>query len=199
MVYLRLLLRTPGLDLAPQTCYRDFLNSSMNSSPTSILSCLLCDVASDHPIDRHGEPIVIDGHSLSIAALVAVARHNAQIVLDDSPGIRAGIQKSRDVIVGKVETSQSVYGVSTGFGGSGESSSPVSLLRLVTHQRVCLKPIPVRPTLWLSEMHYCSTNIQAFCPHPQMPSLLFLFLTHSHLRACQSLGFVEQFSFASIP
>ena len=90
------------------------------------MTCLLCHVGSDHPIDRHGNSIVIDGHSLSIPALVAVARHNAQIVLDDSPEIRAGIQKSRDVIVGKVETSQSVYGVSTGFGGSGMSFPPVS-------------------------------------------------------------------------
>jgi phenylalanine ammonia-lyase len=80
---------------------------------------------SDHPIDRHGEHIIIDGHSLSIPALVAVARHNAQIVLDDSPETRACIQKLRDDIVGKVETSQSVYGVSTGFGGSGKPSAGV--------------------------------------------------------------------------
>jgi phenylalanine ammonia-lyase len=72
-------------------------------------------------IYRHGNSVVVDGHSLSIPALVAVARHNAQIVLDDSPEITAAIQKSRDVIVGKVEASQSVYGVSTGFGGSGKS------------------------------------------------------------------------------
>lgn len=71
-------------------------------------------------IYRRGNSVVVDGHSLSIPALVAVARHNAQIVLDDSPEITAGIQKSRDVIVGKVEASQSVYGVSTGFGGSGK-------------------------------------------------------------------------------
>lgn len=171
----------------------------MNLSPTSILTCLLCRVASDHSIDRHGEQIVIDGHNLSIPAVVAVARHNAQIVLDDSPQTRAGIQKSRDVIVGKVETSQSVYGVSTGFGGSGMSSPPVSFLRLVTHHSVCLKPILVLPTLWLSEVHYCNTNIQVFYHHPQMSSLLFLFLTHSHLRACRSLGFVEQSLSASIP
>ena len=198
MVSLPLPLRTPGLDLAPQTCCRASSNSFMNLTPTSILTCLLCHVASDHPIDRHGEPIVIDGHSLSIPALVAVARHNAQIVLDDSPEIRDGIQKSRDVIVGKVETSQSVYGVSTGFGGSGKPFPSVSLLRLVT-QRVCLKPILVHPTRWLSEVRYCNTNIQVFCHHPQMSSLLFLFLTHSHLRACQSLGFVEQSLSASTP
>ncbi|KAN0114021.1 L-Aspartase-like protein, partial [Russula decolorans] len=74
---------------------------------------------------KHGEHIIIDGHSLSIPALVAVARHNAQIVLDDSPETRACIQKLRDDIVGKVETSQSVYGVSTGFGGSGKPSAGV--------------------------------------------------------------------------
>ena len=199
MVSLSLPVHTPSPGLAPQTCCRVSSNSFTNLSPTSILTCLLCHVASDHPIDRHGEHIVIDGHSLSIPALVAVARHNAQIVLDDSPEIRAGIQKSRDVIVGKVETSQSVYGVSTGFGGSGKSSPPVSLLRLVTHQRVCLKPILVRPTLWPSEVHYCNTNIRVFCHHPQMSSLLFLFSTHSHQRACQSPGFVEQSLSASIP
>lgn len=125
MVYLHLLLRTPRLGLALQTCYLRSLNSLMNSRPTSILTCLLCHVASDHPIDRDGNSVVVDGHSLSIPALVAVARHNAQIVLDDSPEVRAGIQKSRDVIVGKVEASQSVYGVSTGFGGSGKSCPPV--------------------------------------------------------------------------
>ena len=71
------------------------------------------------PTFRRGKSIVIDGHSLSVPALVATARHNIPIVLNGSPEIRARIQKSRDVIVGKVETSQSVYGVSTGFGGSG--------------------------------------------------------------------------------
>jgi hypothetical protein len=170
----------------------------MSSRPTSILICLLRHAASDHSIDRHGKSIVIDGHSLSIPALVAVARHNAQIVLNDSPEIMAGIQKSRDVIVGKVETSQSVYGVSTGFGGSGMSSPPVSLFRLVTHQRVFLKPIRVRPTLWLSEVPCCNTSMQVSCPRPQMSSLLSLFSIPSRLRACQSLGFVGRSSSASI-
>ncbi|KAF8504772.1 phenylalanine ammonia-lyase [Russula emetica] len=92
---------------------------------------------------KHGEPIIIDGHSLSIPAVVAVARHNAQIVLDDSPEIRAGIQKSRDVIVGKVETSQSVYGVSTGFGGSADTRTPNTLAlgsALLQHQHSGVLP-----------------------------------------------------------
>jgi len=76
---------------------------------------------------RHGKSIIIDGHNLSVPALVAVARHDAHILLNGSAEIRARIQKSRDVIVGKVETSQSVYGVSTGFGGSGRSFPRMSI------------------------------------------------------------------------
>jgi phenylalanine ammonia-lyase len=82
---------------------------------------------------RHGKSIAIDGHSLTIPGLVAAARHNAQIVLNGSPEIRARIQNSRNVIVGKVETSQSVYGVSTGFGGSGKSFPRIFVSRLLTH------------------------------------------------------------------
>ena len=69
---------------------------------------------------RNGKAVVVDGHSLSVPALVAAARHNAQIFLNGSTEIRARIQSSRDVIMGKVETAKSVYGVSTGFGGSGK-------------------------------------------------------------------------------
>jgi phenylalanine ammonia-lyase len=39
--------------------------------------------------------------------------------LKDSPTIKDRIAKSRSVIVDKVEGNKSVYGVSTGFGGSG--------------------------------------------------------------------------------
>jgi phenylalanine ammonia-lyase len=82
---------------------------------------------------RHGKAIVIDGHSLSIPALVAAARHNAQIVLNGSAEIRTRVQKSRDIILEKVKASKSVYGVSTGFGGSGELFPRCFVLGLVSH------------------------------------------------------------------
>lgn len=82
---------------------------------------------------RNGKAIVIDGHSLSVPALVATARHNAQVFLNGSTEIRTRIQSSRDVIVGKVETSKSVYGVSTGFGGSGEPGYGRPFFRFLTH------------------------------------------------------------------
>lgn len=92
---------------------------------------------------KRGKSIVIDGHSLSVPALVATARHNIPIVLNGSPEIRAQIQKSRDVIVGKVETSQSVYGVSTGFGGSADTRTPNTLAlgnALLQHQHAGVLP-----------------------------------------------------------
>ena len=69
---------------------------------------------------RQGQPIVVDGQTLSIAAVAAVARYSASVVLDDSSDIQTRVLKSRQVIAAKVTGQKSVYGVSTGFGGSGE-------------------------------------------------------------------------------
>lgn len=62
----------------------------------------------------------VDGQTLSIAAVTAAARYNASVVLDGSESIKAQVVKSRGVISEKVESGASVYGLSTGFGGSGE-------------------------------------------------------------------------------
>ncbi len=69
---------------------------------------------------RSGTPVVIDGNSLSIPAVTATARYGAEVNLDDSPEVRDRVLASRQVIVGKVGAEKSVYGVSTGFGGSGK-------------------------------------------------------------------------------
>ena len=71
-------------------------------------------------IRRNGNSILIDGYNLSIPAVAAAARYNAHVALDDSTGVRERLQQSRNVIVDKMNAGKSVYGVSTGFGGSGE-------------------------------------------------------------------------------
>jgi phenylalanine ammonia-lyase len=91
----------------------------MNLSLTSMMTFSSC-VVLFTTLFRNGKAVIVDGHSLSLPALVATSRHNAQVVLNGSTEIRARIQTSRDVITAKVETSKSVYGVSTGFGGSGK-------------------------------------------------------------------------------
>lgn len=69
---------------------------------------------------RHGQPVVVDGETLSVPAVAAVARYGANVVLDDSSEIQDRVLKSRQVIADKVSSQKSVYGVSTGFGGSGK-------------------------------------------------------------------------------
>jgi hypothetical protein len=77
---------------------------------------------------RNGAPITIDGESLSIPAVAAVARHPELVsaAIDEALAALskddARIEKlaaSRRIIDEKLAQNKSIYGVSTGFGGSG--------------------------------------------------------------------------------
>lgn len=68
---------------------------------------------------RTGSPITIDGHSLSIPAVTAAARFGAAVELTGGDATRELVKKSRAVIDDKISSGTSIYGVSTGFGGSG--------------------------------------------------------------------------------
>ncbi|KAJ7925180.1 phenylalanine ammonia-lyase [Mycena leptocephala] len=92
---------------------------------------------------KNGRVIEIDGYSLSIPAVAAAARYNAPVVLKDSPTIKDRIAKSRSVIVDKVEGNKSVYGVSTGFGGSADTRTSNTLAlgkALLQHQHSGILP-----------------------------------------------------------
>jgi phenylalanine ammonia-lyase len=54
-----------------------------------------------------------------VPGVVAVARYGAAASLSNSTSVRDAVLSSRRAIEKKVEGSKSVYGVSTGFGGSG--------------------------------------------------------------------------------
>jgi len=58
--------------------------------------------------------ITLDGHSLSIADVVSVARGNATVALD-AKALKA-VAASRRVVEAAVSSGQTVYGVNTGFG-----------------------------------------------------------------------------------
>jgi histidine ammonia-lyase len=58
--------------------------------------------------------ITLDGHSLSIADVVAVARGYAPVALD--PGALKAVTASRRAVEAAVSGGQTVYGVNTGFG-----------------------------------------------------------------------------------
>ncbi|GLB37750.1 putative aromatic amino acid lyase [Lyophyllum shimeji] len=77
---------------------------------------------------KNGRPVIVDGQNLSIAAVTAASRYHAKVTLDKSPRVSARMNKSRDVITSKVEAGTSVYGVSTGFGGSADTRTDQPLL-----------------------------------------------------------------------
>ncbi|KAI0302376.1 phenylalanine ammonia-lyase [Multifurca ochricompacta] len=70
---------------------------------------------------KNGKSIVLDGQSLTVAGVVGVARYGASVALKDTPEIRERMAKSRGVLISKVQTAKSVYGVSTGLGGSADT------------------------------------------------------------------------------
>lgn len=106
------------------------------SDPKGIVTCA-------NKYCRNGKPVTVDGQNLSIAAVTAAARYNASVTLDGSPKIVASMNKSRKVISGKVESETSVYGVSTGFGGSADTRTDDPLLlghALLQHQHSGVLP-----------------------------------------------------------
>ncbi|KAF9485975.1 phenylalanine ammonia-lyase [Pholiota conissans] len=97
---------------------------------------------------RHGKSVLLDGHNLSIAAVTAAARYQASVVLDDSPALKTKISKSRKAIADKVDAGLSVYGVSTGFGGSADTRTDQPILlgnALLQHQQSGVLPSSTKP------------------------------------------------------
>ncbi|ELZ84733.1 histidine ammonia-lyase [Haloferax elongans ATCC BAA-1513] len=67
---------------------------------------------SDRNVQR--DVVVVDGESLVPEDVVAVARYDARVELDDDA--RERMQESRDRVESVVESGEPVYGVNTGFG-----------------------------------------------------------------------------------
>ena len=92
---------------------------------------------------RNGKPVLVDGQTLSIAAVTAASRYHASVSLDESPVLKAKIAKSRKVMADKVDAGLSVYGVSTGFGGSADTRTDEPILlgnALLQHQQSGVLP-----------------------------------------------------------
>jgi phenylalanine ammonia-lyase len=97
---------------------------------------------------RNGKAVVIDGQNLSIAAVTAAARYNVPVTLDDSSSTRNRMNASRKVISDKMELGLSVYGVSTGFGGSANTRTDEPILlgnALLQHQHSGVLPSSQQP------------------------------------------------------
>lgn len=102
------------------TLLSKFIESHKELESYKYVMIILPSVLGSSSVYRNGKPVKVDGRTLSVAAVTAAARYHAKVKLDDTPTTRARLAKSRKVITDKVETGTSVYGLSTGFGGSGE-------------------------------------------------------------------------------
>ena len=96
----------------------------------SIYTLLAATYPHNYDCSRAGDVVTIDGQSLSIPAIFAASRYPwplakaqngmTQIILSTDPAVRRDVQKSSDVINSMVKAGKSIYGVTTGVGGSGE-------------------------------------------------------------------------------
>jgi histidine ammonia-lyase len=67
-------------------------------------------------------PLALDGRSLTVADVQAVAIHGAPVAL--APAARARMMIARNIVAGIVERDEVAYGVTTGFGKLSELSIP---------------------------------------------------------------------------
>src|SRR5256885_1932579 len=72
-------------------------------------------------------PVTLDGHSLTIADVVAVARHGAPVAI--AAAARKGIEASRRVVEEAVTRGDTIYGVNTGFGKLAHVRIPPDRIR----------------------------------------------------------------------
>jgi histidine ammonia-lyase len=77
------------------------------------------------------EPVLVDGRTLGIAGVEAVARHDATVTLD--PLARDKVSEARQVVEDILDSDEVVYGINTGFGKLAEvriSSDQLEQLQL---------------------------------------------------------------------
>ncbi|KAL9938676.1 hypothetical protein V8E36_002395 [Tilletia maclaganii] len=107
-------------------------------------------VASLKTTKVHDKGIIIDGHSLTIPALVAVARYHVTPQLDTSDEAKTRVQASVDTLNERLKRGESLYGINTGFGGSADSrttNTRALQLALLQHQQFgLLEPPPNFPS-----------------------------------------------------
>lgn len=121
------------------------------------------------------KPLLIDGHTLSLAAVNAAARYGIPVLLDSSSEVKARVKRSKATLDDKLRDKKSIYGVSTGYGGSGECL----LLRLRPLLINLSKPIPGPTHIMFSEPRSSNTNISGYSPPATTPPCSLLMI---HLR-----------------
>ncbi|EED22948.1 phenylalanine ammonia-lyase, putative [Talaromyces stipitatus ATCC 10500] len=84
---------------------------------------------------KSDDPVVIDGHNLTIAGVVAVALHGKKAVLTEDAAVLDRVNESVKFLERELAKGHVVYGVTTGFGGSADTrTDSVKSLQLALQQ-----------------------------------------------------------------
>lgn len=95
-----------------------------------------------------GKSVRIDGENLSISAVTAAARYNTPVQLDTSSTVKDRMTKSRKALTDKIDNGLSIYGVTTGFGGSADTRTDAPLIlghALLQMQHAGVLPSSTKP------------------------------------------------------
>ncbi|KAG5648509.1 hypothetical protein DXG03_003120 [Asterophora parasitica] len=135
----------PSADVKPPT---KKAHATLTPTASSTLLDKFLETHKELEAYKNGKPVTVDGQTMSVAAVTAAARYNVRAELDNSAEIKERVQKSRNVIATKVESGTSVYGLSTGFGGSADTRTDQPLLlgqALLQHQHTGVLPSSAKP------------------------------------------------------
>ncbi|MBW0491928.1 hypothetical protein O181_031643 [Austropuccinia psidii MF-1] len=149
----------------------------------------LC-IASLEELDRLTiklQAFVLDGHHLTPSSVVATARYPINPIISNDPKILQEIQNTVEFLASKLDTS--IYGVTTGFGGSADtrSESPIALqMAFLEHQLSGVLPIlnqPHNQPLFSSD---CMSNVmpEAITRGAILIRINSLLRGHSAVRLC---------------
>ncbi|KAG8762793.1 hypothetical protein FRC11_007749 [Ceratobasidium sp. 423] len=130
--------------------HKPAVSASSYSTPSSSATMLDTFIASHATVQSHksGKPVVVDGNNLTIPSVVATARYGARVALDGSDVIKSRMAKAENAIEDKLRTGKSVYGISTGFGGSADTRTSQHLAlgkALLQHQHSGVLPSFTHP------------------------------------------------------
>lgn len=117
--------------------------STSRVAPSTLLSKF---ISSQKELEsyKNGKSVTVDGQSLSIAAVTAASRHHASVELTNSSKTKDLVAQSRKVMADKVDAGISIYGVSTGFGGSADTRTDQPLT--LGHSLLQMQHIGVLPS-----------------------------------------------------
>ncbi|KAJ7084481.1 L-Aspartase-like protein [Mycena belliarum] len=133
------------------------------SSPPTLLSQFLSAQREIESYQNGERAVQVDGKTLSVAAVTAVARYvSVAMQLSNDIAVKERVAKSRAVITEKVNKGASVYGLSTGFGGSADTRTDKPTLlghALLQHQHAGILPSSQSPPGVLSVLDPGSSTI----------------------------------------